>query len=59
VSNSQLLASSNRTKASDPGLRILGDPAGYLRGTPSFFAGQDAPFGFLGLLSSRSIVSLP
>ena len=32
---------------------------GYLRGTPSFFAGQDAPFGFLGLLSSRSIVSLP
>lgn len=32
---------------------------GYLRGTPSFFAGQDAPFGFPGLLSSRSIVILP
>ena len=38
---------------------ILGDAASYLRGTPSFFAGQDAPFGFLGLLSSRSIVILP
>jgi len=38
---------------------ITGDPTGYLRGTPSFFAGQDAPFGFLGLLSSRSIVILP